>query len=392
MNIILFALCCSKLRFTIVKTMLKANFRPRVIPNRCIYIKRILPGKGQISTLKNDEVAPQDILGSSVVVAGFSSLNLSRRLGVSPKTAESLLQKNVGQKVFKGELLAIKKGLISKTVVLSPTDGIIDQFDIRNGELRIKLDSRVILLTAGVYGIVEEVNQNKGEVLIKTMADQVFGMVGSGMERGGILDVIPATNSLVDVSLIKPSMSRHILVVGSLIYGEAVKKAVTFGVTGIVAGGINLSDYRSISGHMAHLGLGSEIGLSLMITEGFGPIPIGDDIRMMIESCQGRYVFIDGNTTILTLPSRSPDSILTLRKISLPKISLIRFRPEIKLEDLEIGKNVRIIWPPFMGTQGKVIAIDQTPTTVESGVSTYLVTLETKMRKLKVPFTNVELI
>jgi transcription antitermination factor NusG len=373
-------------------TMLKANFRPRVIPNRCIYIKRSLLGKGDITTLKNDEVSPQDILGKSVVVAGYSTVNLSKKLSVSPKLAANFLQKSVGSKIYRGELLALKKGLIQKKVVLSPTDGIIDEYDTQKGELRIKLDTKIVPLTAGVYGIVEEIDKDKGEVLIKTMANQIFGLVGSGMERGGILEILPETNQLIDADMIHPGMTRHIIVAGSLIYSEAIKRAITFGITGIVSGGINLVDYRAISGNISQLNMGSEIGLSLIVTEGFGPIPMGSDTREMLKQYQGRYIFIDGNTNILTLPSKTSDSILTLRKTSLPKEAIIRFKPEVRMEDLEKGKIVRVNWPPFMGVQGKVLSIDQTPTTLESGILTFMVVIETKMRKLKVPFTNVELI
>jgi hypothetical protein len=372
--------------------MLKANFRPRVVTNKCIFIKRSLPGKGTITTLQSDEVSPQDILGTSLVVAGFSSINISKKLGVPPKIAESYLQKNMGSKVYKGELLALKSGLFNKKVVVAPTDGILDYLDPVKGELRIKLNSKVLPLTAGVYGIVEKVDQERGEVLIKTMANQIFGIVGSGMERGGVLDIMPSSSSLINSAQIIPGMSRHILVGGSLVYGEAIKRAISFGITGLICGGISLGDYRSISGNISRIGMGSEIGLSLVITEGFGPIPIGEDIRELLSKYHGRYIFIDGNSTIMTLPSTTADSILTLRKISLPQASLFRFKPEVSMEDLEIGKNVRIVWPPFMGVQGKVVAIDEVPTTIESGISTFLLTLETKMKKIKVPFTNVELI
>ena len=372
--------------------MLKANFRPRIVNNKCIFVKRSLPGKGTITTLQNDEVSPQDILGESLVVAGFSSINLAKKLGVSPRLIENYLQKQIGSKVYKGELLALKTGFLTKKVVIAPTDGILDQLDPVKGELRIKLESKTVPLTAGVYGIIEQVDAQRGEVLIKTLANQIFGLVGSGMERGGVLEILPTTSPLINSSSIKPTMTRHILVGGSLTYGEAIKRAISFGVTGIITGGINLSDYRSISGNISQIGMGSEIGLTLMVTEGFGPIPIGEDLRQMLDAYHGRYVFMDGNSTILTLPSTTADSILTLRKISLPKTSLLRLKPEVHLEDLEMGKKVRIIWPPFMGVQGTIVAIDQVPTTIESGISTFLLTLETRMKKIKVPFTNVELI
>jgi transcription antitermination factor NusG len=66
--------------------------------------------------------------------------------------------------------------------------------------------------------------------------------------------------------------------------------------------------------------------------------------------------------------------------------------PEIMLKNIKISDRVRITWPPFMGTIGKVIALDNQATKLESGIITYLLTIETSSKKIKVPYTNIELI
>src|SRR5207247_585670 len=118
--------------------------------------------KGQIFVSKDWEVAPHDIIGKSVVSAGFSAVNLARKLSVSPQEAEKYIQRPVGSTIFKGELLAFKKGTFFKKIITAPTDGIIDSYDKTSGELRLKFLPREVPLTAGVYGIVDDVNLLKG--------------------------------------------------------------------------------------------------------------------------------------------------------------------------------------------------------------------------------------
>ena len=45
-----------------------------------------------------------------------------------------------------------------------------------------------------------------------------------------------------------------------------------------------------------------------------------------------------------------------------------------------------------MGEQGKIISIDKIATTLPSGVVTYMITISTNTRKIRIPYNNVEII
>lgn len=370
-----------------------ANVRTRIRVNQVVHIRRQLPGKGQLTVAKNAEVTPADVVGKSMVTAGFSSVNLAKRLGVSRQQAIKFLQRPFGKRIYKGELLALRQGLFDKNIVISPTDGLIDEYSERTGELKLKLLPKEVSLPAGVYGIVDDVEVATNEVVIRTLVTQVYGLFGSGKERGGVLKIISHQGSLTYASAVTTQSRQHILVVGSLIYGEALRKAVTIGAQGIIAGGLNAADYQSMATSLEPFyRVGTDIGISIMATEGFGPIPIGDDIFQVIHSYNDKFVFLNGNLRQLLLPATKPDSILSLRKVSLPIAKKPAHTPEELVRAIKVGDRVRIIWPPFMGMQGTVIGIDQTATRLPSGIVSILVTVASLRRKIKVPYPNLEII
>lgn len=375
---------------------LLANKRIRLITTKCIHIKRALSGIGRFNAAKNQEVSPDDILGYSNIDAGFAAVNLAQTLGVSANEAARYLERPIGKTIFRGELLALKKGLLGNKVITAPTDGLIESYDPRNGELKIKYISKEIALTAGVYGIVDDINLQNSEVLIKTLVSEIYGIFGSGKERSGILAIIGGRGDLFTPRAVSTKISKQIIVAGGLIYGSTLRKSVEYGVYGIVCGGYNVSDYRAIAGTLSpHNRLGNDVGLTILATEGFGSIPIGEDIFNEIQKHEGGNVFINGNAGQLILPSQSSDSILKLRKISLPILAMRKvgsLGPETTISEIKAGDRVRIIWPPYMGAQGKILGIDKTATVLESGISTYLLTVETPMLKIKVPYPNVEII
>lgn len=374
-------------------THLTANIRTRVLQNQTVHIKRVLPGKGKITVKKNEEIKPYDILGSYILSAGFSSINIAKKLGVNPKRGEIFLQKPLGSTIFRGELLALRNELIGQKTITAPTDGYLDSYNQDTGELRIRFLTKELKLTSGVFGIVDDVNLSSNEILIKTFVTQAFGLFGSGIEREGILNIISTEGNIIQAKQIQESMSNQILVAGALIYGDALKRAIGIGVQGVITGGISAYDYKSMVGVLDPTKkIGTDEGISIVATEGYGPIPIGDDIFQQLKNFNGKYVFVNGNQGKILLPIGNADSILSLRKIALPIKKSPESLPEIKMGEIEVGQKVRVIWPPFMGAQGKVLGIDASTSILESGLKTFLVTVETKNRKIKVPFTNLEIL
>lgn len=371
---------------------ISANFRTRINLSKVVHIKRTLGGKGKIFVSKNEEVKPSDILGKVILTSGFIVINIAKKLEIDPKKGLKFIKKGLDRKISKGETLASKSGLNSKTIK-SPTNGFIENYNFETGELRIQTLSQEKTLTSEVWGIVDEIDKVQGEITIKTMVREVFGIFGSGKERSGILNILGSRANFASASQIKPALRQQILILGGTISEDVLKKAVGFGITGIVTGGMNASDYKAIINSVdPRSKVGSDIGMSLFATEGFGNIPISEDIFGILKKYQGKFVVIHGNTARLLLPSNEKDSILSLRKVSIPFTKVATIAPQLGFREIRIGAKVRLIGGRIMGATGIVRRVDKTITKLESGISTYLITVETSSKLIKIPYTNVELI
>ncbi|MBI2338557.1 hypothetical protein HYU95_05235 [Candidatus Daviesbacteria bacterium] len=374
--------------------------KPRVEKNVITRVKRILRGgKGRFNVKAGQEVGPADIIGNAEISSGFRILNLSSLLSVSPKDAGKYLKREIGQRIYKGELLAFKKEwfFAGKKVITAPTDGVLDSLDNQTGELRISFLPKKADLPAGVFGVVEVVDQERGQVVIRTEVSRVHGMFGSGRSRDGFLHILGKKDDLISRTFLKGGYEGQVLVGGSLIYKDAISVAISAGASGIITGGINASDYRGMSGPLVFpRKLENDIGISIVVCEGFGLVPIGGDIFELLSEYEGKFVFIDGNKALINLPSYSSSSIIRVRSTRLPELQNNELPEETKyterLAELEIGMKVRIVGSSYLGEQGKLVAIDNTQTLLPSKIKACLVTVETKRRKIQVPVANLQII
>lgn len=373
-----------------------AQSRLRVEKDVVTRVMRVLRGKGDISATSGQQVAPEDILGSATVSAGFRSLSLSSILSVPPQDVEKFLVRKIGQRIYKNELLALKEGSFfgGKKTVTSPTDGVIDFLNNNTGELKIAFLPRKVDLPAGVYGIIESADSQKGQVVIRTQASRIHGMFGSGRFRDGILHILGKKEDLISKTVIESKFDQYILVGGSMFFKDAISAAISNGINGLITGGINAKDYKGMAGGrlLFPKKLYNDIGVSVVVCEGFGSVPIGEDIFSLLAQYEGKFVFIDGNKALISLPSYSSASLTKVKNTILPEaIGGLEDTDNTKgVADLSLGLKVRVIGNSYFGEQGKILAIDESLCLLPSGVKDYLATVETARRKIQVPVANLE--
>ncbi|MBI4039985.1 hypothetical protein HY389_01370 [Candidatus Daviesbacteria bacterium] len=376
---------------------LYANARLRIRPDVVVHVTRGLGGgKGELHVAERQEVTPSDILGLGEQSGGFATVDLAKELGVSPGQVPRFLFKKLGQNIFKGELLAGKKGVLGlgQKVVLAPSDGVLDYLDPKTGELRLKFIAKRNKVVSGVYGIIDKVDLIKKEVLIRTRVTEVYGVLGTGRERSGFIHVLGAGDVLVSSKQIGPGLTGDILVGGGMVFADALMKAVSTRIPAVVSGGIEPGEFQAMTGGKLDTltKRWSDVGVSLLVTEGFGAIPIGEDIFKLLGKYNGRFAIINGNLKKLILPSIDPDSMMYIRKVAVPLQNKVESIPDLQLVELKVGLNVRMIALPYRGWQGKIVAIDKTATTLPSGISTYLVTIDCPKGKIRAPYLNIEVV
>lgn len=376
-----------------------AILRVRVVKDVISRVHRSLKGQGQILVSVGREVTPDEIIGEAFISSGFRTLNLSTLLSVKPAEVEKYLAVKLGQRIYKDELLAFKSGALfwGKKVVVAPTDGILDFLNPKTGEVRMTFLPKKQKLPSGVYGIVEYIDKIRGQVIIRTQVSKIYGMFGSGKLRDGTLQFLGKREDLIGQNVISTRLSDDILVGGSLIFKDAISEAISASVGGIITGGINAKDFRGMAGGRLTFPrrLENDIGVSMVVCEGFGSIPIGEDIYQILSEYEGKFVSLDGNKAIINLPSFESSSITRVKNTKLPPIK--EGAPDLNVLDsgiseLKLGMRVRVVGNAFAGNLGKLVGLDQSETLMSSGISTFLATIETKRRKIKLPVANIEVI
>lgn len=370
--------------------------RLRIEKDVILRIHRILLGKGKILVSLGQEVTPEEIIGVGETPGGFMTINLSSSLQVQPKDVGKYLKRKLGDRIYKGELLAQKSSWLFKKakVVTSPSDGILDFINEKSGEIRITPLPKKINLPAGVYGVVEDISKLSGVVAIRTQVARIYGVCGSGRARDGILQILTNRTDMTLKSSVTQKYQGNILVGGSLLPKNSIMAAISNGVNGIITGGINAKDYKGMAGGRLTFPkrLENDIGISILVCEGFGSQSLGEDIYEILKEYEGKFVTIDGNKTTVYLPSSSSSCMIKIRKTqAFNEVGNI-LSDDKELFELKIGQRVRVIGSSFSAEQGKIVAIDKSQTRLASGISGCLATIETRRRKIQMPIQNLELI
>lgn len=374
-----------------------ASVRKRVEKDVIKIVTRKLMGAGKFFVQKNQEITPSDIIGTFQMPSGFRTLNISQLLSVSPNSIKNYLVKTLGQKIYKGELLALKKGWFfgGKTLITSPTDGTVDFINEKTGEIKLSFLPKKIDLPSGVYGVVEGVDNLRGFAKIRTQVSVVYGLFGTGRTRDGILRFLGPRESLTTENMIKADRTGQVLVGGSLIYTEAISAAISTGINGFIVGGINAKDYKGLSGGRLVFPkkFENDIGLSLVVCEGFGSLPICDDIYDFLLLFDGKFVFIEGNTGIISLPAFESKCMVKIRGTKVFENTEVFTTSDYpQISQLTAGAVVRVTGEYMLSQQGKIINIDSSQTVLSSGVKAFLATIETKYKKIKIPINNLEIL
>jgi hypothetical protein len=233
-------------------------------------------------------------------------------------------------------------------------------------------------------------------VVIESEGAFVQGIFGVGGERQGIITPVSTEpgETLTEVML-NESHAGKIVIGGSNVSGAALRKAAQVGIVGIVVGGVidrELIDYLRGALNDPNFDIGvaitgqEAIPFTLVVTEGFGTIPMAERTFALLKSLDGKYASINGATQIRAGVIR-PEVIVPLDGAA----SSADF--ETDSGELKVGTPIRVIREPYFGVLGAVTALPSELVKVES--ETWVRVLEAQLqdgRQVTVPRANVEII
>ncbi|MCS7250390.1 MAG: hypothetical protein N2323_03620 [candidate division WOR-3 bacterium] len=355
--------------------------------------ERRLPLPGEILVKIGEEVKGEDIVAKTYLPGNVQTINVAGLLNIPPEDIREVMVKKEGDDVEKDEVIAYTKSFFGlfKSYVRSPVKGKVESISEITGQVIIREPPQPVQVSAYIDGIVKEIIQNEG-VVIETYASLVQGIFGIGGETRGILKVVVSNpNEVLTEKEIDEDCEGKILIGGSLVTAEALKKAREIGAKGIVVGGIEDETIKNFLGYDIGVAItGQEnCNLTLVITEGFGRMKMAERTFSLLKSLEGKIASMNGATQIRAGVIR-PEVIVAKKDGFNKDTNKDTFKYS---QGLEIGTPVRIIREPYFGMIGKVVSlpVELQKIETESYVRVLEVELEDK-RRVIIPRANVEII
>jgi len=219
----------------------------------------------------------------------------------------------------------------------------------------------------------------------------IQGIFGIGGEAFGPICMATSSHEeALEPSHITENMRGAIVVGGARVSHAAVQRAIEVGVAGIVAGGVDDADLKAMLGYDLGVAItGSErIGLTVVITEGFGEIAMSERTFRILQQREGRQASVNGATQIRAGVMR-PEIVIPVEANDTADDADSQW----EAGQLAIGRPLRVIRDPWFGRIGTVSSLPAEPAILDSGSRTRVLEVDFgNGEKAIVPRANVELI
>jgi hypothetical protein len=360
---------------------LKVTARIRIKKQRKLSIK------GEVVVEIGNKVNADTVVACTKLSGNVVPLNIIGNLGVPPGDVERYLKKHPGDSLKQGDIIAQTNGWF-KTTVVSPIEGKFESFSMITGGAILRYPPVPVEITAYINGEVTEIFEKEG-VVIETMGALVQGIFGIGGETNGeLIKAVEKPSDILTPDIITPEFKDKILIGGSLITCDTLKKAVECGCKGIIVGGIVSKDLNDFLGYNIGIVItGSEQkGITLIVTEGFGQMEMAKRTFDLLCANSGKKASINGATQIRAGVLR-PEVIIPSDE------NLIDIAEQAEIKGAKDGSKIRIIREPNFGKIGKIISLPSESRIIETGAKVRVFEIQLENGdKVTLPRANVEII
>jgi hypothetical protein len=333
---------------------------------------RTLPVAGRLLRRVGDHVTSDGLIAEADMASGYRLVELEQALGIPIANATKVMVKKIGDPVEAGEVIA-RTGALIKTECVSPVKGHI--LDARANRVLIEVAPRHITLTAFYPGQVASLIPDIG-VTLRVTGALVQGVWGIGEERHARLECfVPDGNTPLPTHDITAVHMGTMLIGGRTLSREALERAIDNQVRAIIVGSIGSELIPLIQAN----------SLSLMVTEGFGDLPMAAGTFALLRSYVGRDACFSPS-------SRTPWEVRK-SEIVIPLPAKAEPAPVPKDGVLEVGSRVRALRSPYAGAQGQVVSLLPYRRRLESGILARGAEVDLQsIGKVFVPLENLEII
>lgn len=360
-----------------------AIFTPGLkVSERDIVIKyRQLPLEGEVCVQVGDLVKADQVVARTELPGKIFPVNVANQLGVDAARLKEFLNKKVGDSVEMDEVIAETPGLwgFFKSDAKAVVSGTIESISTITGQVIFQANPIPVEVDAYIDGRVVEVIPDEGCV-VQAEATFVQGIFGLGGETKGIIAMAAKTpDQVLTAADITADHAGKIVIGGGYLTLEALQAAIDVGAAAVVAGGFDYDEIKNLLGYEVGVAItgGEQLGLTLIITEGFGDIQMAPATFALLKSKVGQPASVNGATQIRAGVMR-PEVLVTFDTDNAGE----RYTPPEPV-GIGIGDPVRGIRAPYFGKLGKVKSLPVEPAVLES---------ESKARVMEIEFADGEVV
>ncbi len=346
---------------------------------------------------EGDTVSATTVVARTELPGRVYPINIANRLSISPSDVSRYLLAHEDERVTQGQVVAENHPWLKwfQTQVRAPVTGSIETVSHRTGQVFLREPPQALDLGAYIDGQVTTVMPQHG-VVIESQGALVQGICGVGGETHGPLSLgVETPEETLAAAHLTPEHRGHIVIGGAFAQPEAFTRARELGVHALIVGGVDDADLKALLGYDLGVAItGTEqIGFTLILTEGFGRIPMARRTFELFAAHSGQPASCSGATQIRAGVIR-PEIVIPRRNAHKTSNTEVATKGREGAEaGIQVNDLVRIIRDPYFGSLARVRALPsalrQIPT--ESTVRVLIAELPDG-REVTIPRANVEMI
>lgn len=261
---------------------------------------RRLPIPGAVLVHLGQAVTADTLIARAEIPGVPIPVRVAAKLSIDPAQIGRYMLKQVGETIEAGEPLALLTSFFgrSKEYVVAPRTGTVESISTTSGVVTLREPSIPVSTAAYLPGMIAEIMPGEGAV-IEASALVFYGVFGVGSERYGRLMVV--TDSIeqqLTPELLTKDTAGAVILVGGTVSAAVLRRAAELKVAGIIAGSVDNAALREYLGYEIGVPItGQEdIVTSLIITTGFGELPMEDALWHALLTHTGEMLSINGTT------------------------------------------------------------------------------------------------
>lgn len=343
-----------------------------ILPLTTIMRERLMPVSGTVLVRLSQKVSPTDVVAQASWAREHVLVDVATPLRLSLAAADRLIRCKVGDQLAAGAEVAVGRGLFSRTIRTPKAGRVIA---VGGGQVLLETAETNLQLRAGIAGIVAQVIANRG-VVIRNYGSLIQGVWGNGrMDTGLLVNAMDNAEAVLKAGRFEVGMRGSIIMAGMLRDAEALEAAVELPARGLILSSLD----------PALIPLASQARFPIMVTDGFGPLPMNSAAYKLLSTNAQREVTL--NADLFDRYSGARPEVF----IPLP-ISQEPAEP-LDSETFEPGQTVRMRRPPSAGAIGVIASLPPGQALMTSGLRAPAA--EVKMEAgetLLVPLVNLEVV